>query len=107
MPDTTPAKVGVLVWNQYTEWPTMRDVGVRAAPAGGLALAYEEMGQERPRQAPAEIVEHDRRDSTDARGDRRQRGRAGFDQGHRGALLEGEDDGAEVIAELEHAFIDG
>lgn len=34
MPDTSSAKVGVLVWNQYTEWSTMRDVGVRADTLG-------------------------------------------------------------------------
>jgi alkanesulfonate monooxygenase SsuD/methylene tetrahydromethanopterin reductase-like flavin-dependent oxidoreductase (luciferase family) len=31
---TMRAKVGVLIWNQYTDWPAMRDVGVRADTLG-------------------------------------------------------------------------
>mgnify|MGYP001822207474 CR=1 FL=1 len=31
---TAPAKVGVLVWNQYTGWPAMRDLGARADALG-------------------------------------------------------------------------
>jgi hypothetical protein len=31
---TTPLKVGVLVWNQYTDWPSMRDFGVRVDERG-------------------------------------------------------------------------
>lgn len=31
---TAPAKVGVLVWNQYTDWASMRDFGVRADELG-------------------------------------------------------------------------
>lgn len=31
---TTSAKIGVLVWNQYTDWPSMRDFGRRADELG-------------------------------------------------------------------------
>jgi alkanesulfonate monooxygenase SsuD/methylene tetrahydromethanopterin reductase-like flavin-dependent oxidoreductase (luciferase family) len=31
---SAPIKVGVLVWNQYTAWPAMRDLGVRADALG-------------------------------------------------------------------------
>ncbi len=34
MRDTAPAKVGVLVWNQYTEWSAMLDVATRADALG-------------------------------------------------------------------------
>jgi alkanesulfonate monooxygenase SsuD/methylene tetrahydromethanopterin reductase-like flavin-dependent oxidoreductase (luciferase family) len=34
VPQTTPAKVGVLVWNQYTDWPAMLRVGQRADALG-------------------------------------------------------------------------
>jgi F420-dependent oxidoreductase-like protein len=31
---STPVKSGLLVWNQYTDWPAMRDAGVRADQLG-------------------------------------------------------------------------
>jgi F420-dependent oxidoreductase-like protein len=31
---TTPVKSGLLVWNQYTDWPAMRDAGARADQLG-------------------------------------------------------------------------
>ena len=29
-----PARIGALIWNQYTDWPAMRDIGVRADELG-------------------------------------------------------------------------
>ncbi len=34
MPDNAPARIGVLVWNQYTEWPAMLRTGQRADELG-------------------------------------------------------------------------
>jgi F420-dependent oxidoreductase-like protein len=34
MSDAAPMKIGVLVWNQYTDWPSMRGVGQRADELG-------------------------------------------------------------------------
>ena len=31
---TTPVRIGALVWNQYTDWPAMRDIGMRADALG-------------------------------------------------------------------------
>jgi len=31
---TTPVRIGVLVWNQYTDWPRMRHIGQRADELG-------------------------------------------------------------------------
>jgi len=34
VPESTPAKAGVLVWNQYTDWPAMLHIGQRADALG-------------------------------------------------------------------------
>ncbi len=38
MTDTTPTKLGVLLWNQYTDWPSMRAHATRADELGYASL---------------------------------------------------------------------